>query len=64
MVKVPAPCSSCGSRLATIAADYVLKCECGARRGLLSLRTADFLKQIVDTFGTPNHHIILRRGPE
>jgi hypothetical protein len=62
-VQVPSPCK-CGSRLASIAADHVLKCECGARRGLLSSRTADFLKQIVGTFGTPNHPIILRRRPE
>ena len=32
-VQMPSPCR-CGSRLATIAADHVLKCECGARRGL------------------------------
>jgi len=49
----PSPCR-CGSRLATIATDHVLKCECGARRGLLSSRTADFIKQIVGTFGIPD----------
>ena len=61
--QMPSPCR-CGSRLATIAADHVLKCECGARRGLLSSRTADFLKQIVGTYGIPDHPIILRRRPE
>ena len=62
-VQMPAPCR-CGSRLATVAADHVLKCDCGARRGLLSSRTADFIKQIVGTFGPLNHPIILRRRPE
>ena len=49
-VQMPSPCR-CGSRLATIAADHALKCECGARRNPLSERTINFITEIARCFG-------------
>jgi hypothetical protein len=60
-VKLPTPCS-CGSHAATIAADHVLECKCGRRRNPLSQRTAEFLQQIVGSFGAPVTPVILRRN--
>jgi hypothetical protein len=62
-VQMPSPCR-CGSRLATVAADHVLKCECGARRNPLSERTIDFITEIARCFGAPDRPIFLRRKRE
>jgi hypothetical protein len=62
-VQMPAPCSSCGSRLANIAADHVLQCECSVKRNPLSERTITFITEVVRSFGTPVDPIILRRKP-
>jgi len=62
-VQMPSPCR-CGSRLATIAADHVLKCECGARRNPLSERTINFITEIARCFGVPDRPIFLRRKRE
>jgi hypothetical protein len=62
-VQMPSPCK-CGSRLATIAADHVLKCECGARRNALSKKTIEFITAVARCFGAPTNPIILRRKTE
>jgi hypothetical protein len=62
-LQMPSPCG-CGSRLATIAADHVLKCECGARRNPLSERTINFITEIARCFGVPDRPIFLRRKRE
>jgi hypothetical protein len=59
-VKLPTPCS-CGSHIATIGADYVLQCVCGARRNPLSKKTIEFITEVTRRFGAPADPIILRR---
>ena len=63
-VQMPAPCSSCGSRLANIALDHVLECACGARRNPLSKKTIEFITAVARCFGAPVDPIVLRRKPE
>jgi hypothetical protein len=66
--KFAARSCSCGQNVTIInpAVDTLdVHCaDCGVKRGLLSQRTAKFLRQIVGTFGAPDHPIILRRKPE
>jgi hypothetical protein len=60
-VKLPVPCR-CGSHIATIGADYVLQCGCGARRNPLSRRTIEFIVAVTRCFGAPADPVILRRN--
>jgi hypothetical protein len=62
-VKLPSPCR-CGSCIATITADHVLKCECGVRRNPLSKKTIEFITAVTRSFGAPVDPIILRRGDQ
>jgi hypothetical protein len=62
-VKLPSPCR-CGSCIATIGADHVLQCICGARRNPLSQKTVEFITAVARCFGAPGDPIILRRGDQ
>jgi hypothetical protein len=58
----------CGCEVAIVdqgADSLEVKCaDCGAKRGVISERTAGFIAAIIGQFGPPDTPIILRRKPE